>query len=101
MKIFEYNGANGPASMGKSQETQKTERSGSAQGGAVKAAQNGDTVEFSPGLGQLSRAISSYGAERASHVDALATLYRSGNYHPDSVATSRAMLSEALSGSVA
>jgi anti-sigma28 factor (negative regulator of flagellin synthesis) len=95
MKIFDYNGAESLASMGKTQEPQKAERSGSALGGAAKSAQSGDTVEFSAGLGQLSKAISSYGADRSRQVDALAALYQSGNYRPDSVATSRAMISEA------
>lgn len=101
MKINEFNGAGGPASTGGSQEAQKTGRSGAPQNGAANGAQSGDRVEFSAGLGQLSRAISSYGSERSSQVESLAALYRSGNYQPDSAATSRAMISEALSGGAA
>jgi hypothetical protein len=101
MKIYEINGADGAAPMSKSQGAQKTERSGSAQGGAVNGAPGGDRVEFSAGLGQLSRAVSSYGAARARQVDALAALYQSGSYQPDSAATSRAMIAEALSASPA
>ena len=101
MKIYEQNGASGLASTVKSQETKKTARSGAAQTGAANGAQGGDRVEFSAGLGQLSRAISNYGTQRASQVDALAALYQGGNYIPDSAMTSRAMISEALSGSAA
>ena len=101
MKIYEHNRAEGLVSTAKSQETKKTERSGAAQTGAVNGGQGGDRVEFSAGLGQLSRAISSYGSQRSSQVDALAALYQSGNYVPDSAATSQAMIAEALSGSAA
>jgi hypothetical protein len=101
MKITEHSGAESLASTVKSQETKKTERSGSAQTGAVSGAQGGDRVEFSAGLGQLSRAISSYGSQRTGQVEALTALYQSGNYVPDSGATSRSMIAEALSGSAA
>ena len=54
-------------------------------------------MEFSAGLGQLAHAISTYGADRANQVQELAALYRGGGYRADSVATSQAMVSDALS----
>jgi hypothetical protein len=77
------------------QELQKTGRGDSsrAQGGG----QSGDRVEFSAGLGQLAHAISTYGADRASQVQQLAALYQGGGYRADSAATSKAMVSDALS----
>jgi hypothetical protein len=79
------------------QELQKTGRGESASSNAQGGGQNGDRVEFSAGLGQLAQAISTYGANRSSHVQKLAALYQSGGYRTDSAATSRAMVSEALS----
>ncbi len=78
----------------RAQDLQKTERSESA-GSNPSGAQSGDRVEFSAGLGQLARAISAYGADRATHVQSLMALYQSGAYQTDSAATSRAMVSEA------
>lgn len=54
-------------------------------------------MEFSAGLGQLAHAISTYGADRASQVQTLAALYQGGGYRADSAATSKAMVSDALS----
>jgi hypothetical protein len=98
MKIYEIGGSNNAAPLGNAQGAQKTGRSGAGQSGAAGGVSGGDTVEFSPGLGQLSRAVSSYGTARSQQVDALAALYQSGGYQSDSMATSRAMISEALSG---
>jgi hypothetical protein len=56
----------------------------------------GDRVEPSSTLGTLSRAISALESERANRVQTHAVQYRSGSYHPDSVATARGMVSEAL-----
>ncbi|HUP03101.1 MAG TPA: hypothetical protein VMU19_03880 [Bryobacteraceae bacterium] len=77
------------------QELQKSGRAGSA---SLLSAQNGDRVEFSSGLGQLASAISTYGAARAAQVQQLAALYQAGGYRPDSLATSRAMIADALGG---
>jgi hypothetical protein len=53
-------------------------------------------VEFSSTLGRLSQALAVSGSERASRVQALAAQYQSGNYQPNSLATSRSIISEAL-----
>ena len=101
MKITEFNGADAASAANRTQDTQKTGRTGASQSGAANGAQSGDRVEFSSGLGQLSRAISSYGADRSRQVQSLAALYQSGNYHPDSAATSRSMISDALGSGAA
>jgi hypothetical protein len=44
----------------------------------------------------LSRTLTTYDTSRANHVQALAAQFQSGNYRPDSAATSRGMVSEAL-----
>ena len=53
-------------------------------------------VEPSSTLGTLSRIISAFGFERSNHVQARAAQVQSGSYHPDSAATARGMVSEAL-----
>jgi hypothetical protein len=83
-----------PAGAGRTQDAQRSERGDRA---SSTSASTGDRVEFSAGLGQLANAISTYGAERAARVQTLAASYQSGGYQPDSAATSRAMVSEALS----
>ena len=88
------------AESARAQELQKTERGESSSANLHAGAQSGDRVEFSAGLGQLARAISAYGADRATHVQTLAALYQSGGYRADSEATSRAMVSEALSAGI-
>jgi len=85
------------AEAARTQEAQRSERGDRA---SSSGASTGDRVEFSAGLGQLAHAISTYGAERAARVQTLAALYQSGGYQPDSAATSRAMVSEALSSGV-
>jgi anti-sigma28 factor (negative regulator of flagellin synthesis) len=61
---------------------------------------SGDRVEFSGNLGMLSRTLSTYDTSRASRVQALAAQFQSGNYRPDSAATSRGMISEALAAGI-
>jgi hypothetical protein len=97
MKINDSNMGGVPASgTQRTQETQQADRTGS--GGKIGSGGAGDRVEFSGTLGQLSRAVSAFQSDRSSRVQALATQYQSGAYRPDSAATSRAMISEALSG---
>ncbi|MGD0498927.1 MAG: hypothetical protein ABSC23_10880 [Bryobacteraceae bacterium] len=98
MKIPDQNLTNlAAAGSRRTEETRETERQRSASEPS-SAAGGGDRVEFSAALGQLARAISAYGADRTSRVQTLAALYQSGGYRSDSAATSRAMVSEALSG---
>jgi hypothetical protein len=53
-------------------------------------------VELSSNLGRLSQAISSFSSQRAERVQSLAAEYQSGSYRPDAQATSRAMITDAL-----
>ena len=80
---------------GRSQDTQRVDREDStpARGGVGSG---GDRVEFSAGLGQLARAVTTHAAERAAKVESLTAMYQGGSYLPDSAAASRAMVSELL-----
>jgi hypothetical protein len=82
---------------GRTPETQKPDRAGSAGSGTIDS--GGDRVEFSTSLGRLAQAISTDSAQRASRVQALAVSYETGRYHADSQATSRGIISEALATS--
>ncbi len=84
-----------PAESGRAQETQKTGREETAGGSKAQHAE--DRVEFSAGLSEVARAVSAFGADRAARVKELAAQYSSGNYRPDALATSRGMITEALS----
>jgi anti-sigma28 factor (negative regulator of flagellin synthesis) len=84
------------APSGATQEAKQTARGSSAAAGLTNSGSSGDRIEFSNTLTSLSSAMSSYGTDRAAKVQALAAQYRSGNYRPDSLATSRGMVSEAL-----
>jgi hypothetical protein len=55
-----------------------------------------DRVQFSGDLGRLARIFSTYYASRANRVQVLAAQHQSGNYRPDSAATSQGMVTEAL-----
>jgi hypothetical protein len=90
----ELTGVTGPESTA----AQGAQRTGPGETVETQGAQAGDRVEFSSGLGRLASAISTYGANRAAQVRQLAALYQSGGYQPDSMATSRAMITEALGG---
>ena len=85
-----------PAESGRTQETQNPNRSQGTRTGTAPTDKSGDHVELSSTLETLSRAISAYGSERSSRVQALAAQYRSGTFQPDSAATARGMVSEAL-----
>jgi len=76
-------------------ETQKAGRDNVAQSDAAGSAE-GDRVELSSALGRLSNALAAHASQRAGRVQALANDYQNGRYHPDSAATGRAMISEAL-----
>lgn len=84
------------AGTGQTQETQKNERTGpSSHHGSGSG---GDRVELSGAAGQLGRILATHNTDRAARVQALAAQYQSGSYQPDSNATSRGIISEALGG---
>jgi hypothetical protein len=96
MRIYDTNlTGTSAAETGRTQETQKIDRS--SQGGASRIGNSGsDSVQLSGALGRLSQTLASFHQDRASKVQALSALYQSGKYQPDSMATSRGMVSEAL-----
>jgi hypothetical protein len=56
-----------------------------------------DRIEFSGTLSRLSRTLATFESARANRVQALAVEFQSGNYKPDSAATSKGLVAEALS----
>jgi flagellar biosynthesis anti-sigma factor FlgM len=95
MKVNDWNAAGSAAAgTGRTQDVQTSDR-GNAVARTGNADSNGDTVEFSSTLGDLSRAVSAESAGRASRVQAVASAYQNGTYQVDPVAVSRAMISEA------
>jgi len=97
MRVYDRNltGASA-AESGRAQETQRTDRNEGSGARSAAGAGAGDRVELSGTLARLSQAMSAHGSERAARVQSLTAQYRSGSYRPDSQATSRAMISEAL-----
>jgi hypothetical protein len=96
MRIDDQNLTSVPAESGRTQETQRVSREGGLQPGSGTAGGGGDQVELSNTLGSLSRAMTAYGCGRQGQVAALAAQYQGGKYQPNSLATSRGMISEAL-----
>jgi len=95
MKVVDRNLNSGsPVESGRAQETHRASTTtGSA---AATQAGGGDQVQFSNTLGSLARAMSTFNANRASKVQALAAQYQSGTYRANSQATSRTMVAHAL-----
>jgi hypothetical protein len=83
------------------QDVRKPSNTGTGKSVAGGADAFSDRVEFSANLGWLARTLSPYEASRANHVQALAAQHQSGNYRPDSFATSQGMVREALVGHLA
>lgn len=98
MKIYDLNltGGASAAQTGRAQQTQQADHAGHTKAPGAGAGGTGDRVEFSSTLGRLSQALAADGASRAARVSALAAQHQSGNYRPDSAATSHGMVSEAL-----
>lgn len=97
MRIDDRN-LNGAAGLqpGRTTDTQTAERAGSTAGSQVSESQGGDRVEISGTAGLVSQALGAGSAQRAQHIQQLAADYRSGNYVPNSLATSRAIIKDAL-----
>ena len=98
MKVYDTNlpGASA-AETARTQDLQKLERSGSGRSSPGGGVSGGDHVDLSGALGRLSQTLAHFHQDRASRVNALAAQYQNGTYRPDSAATSRAMISDALS----
>ena len=100
MRIYDVNlKGSAAAESGRAQETQRSGASGGARTGGTGANGTGDRVELSSTLGSLSQALSADGSARASQVQALTAQYQGGSYLPDSAATSKGIVAEALSAS--
>jgi hypothetical protein len=100
MKIYDRDlTGTAAAESGRSQETQKADR-GAGTPSSVPGGGSGDRVELSSALASVSRALSSYQTDRAGTVQALAVQFQAGRYQPDSLATSRGMVAEALGAGV-
>ena len=80
---------------GRAGETQKAGQETTGQTPLTSSA-DGDRVELSSALGRLSQAISSYASQRAERIQALAGEYQAGRFRPNALATSRALVAEAL-----
>jgi anti-sigma28 factor (negative regulator of flagellin synthesis) len=85
------------AETGQAQKTQNLSRAGSDNSPTPAADGSNDSVVFSGAMSQLSRALATFESTRANRVQALAVEYQSGKYKPDPVATSKGLVSEALS----
>ncbi|MBZ5596263.1 MAG: flagellar biosynthesis anti-sigma factor FlgM [Acidobacteriia bacterium] len=89
------NGAAG-VQTGRTPESQGADRTGPASGAQISESQGGDRVEISGTAGNVAQALGAGSAQRAQHVQKLAADYRSGNYTVNSLATSRAIVQDAL-----
>jgi anti-sigma28 factor (negative regulator of flagellin synthesis) len=98
MKIYDQNlTGTSAAETGRAQETQNLNRAGTGKSPTRGVDGSNDSVEFSGTLSRLSRTLTTFESTRASRVQALAVEYQSGNYKPDSAATSTGLVSEAIS----
>jgi anti-sigma28 factor (negative regulator of flagellin synthesis) len=85
------------AETGRAQETQNPSRTGTGKPPARGGDGSNDSVVFSGTLSRLSHTLSTFESTRASQVKALTAQYQSGNYRPDSAATAKGLVSEAIS----
>ena len=102
MQIYDVNlmggvPAGSAAETGRAQESQKLSRGGTATSSTACASDSNDRVEFSGTLSVLARTLATFNSSRADRVQSLAGQYQSGNYIPDSAATSSSMVTELLS----
>jgi anti-sigma28 factor (negative regulator of flagellin synthesis) len=100
MKILDRGLAgSGAAEAGKTQEIVRAERDTAERTGSSRHSGSSDRAEVSSLAGRVSSALASSSETRASQVSKLASLYRSGAYHADPAAVSRAVVAETLSAS--
>ena len=82
---------------GRAQETKDLSRAGTGKSNTGGVDGSNDRVEFSGTLNRLSRALTTFESSRASRVQALAANYQSGSYKPNSAATSKGLVADAMS----
>jgi hypothetical protein len=95
MRVYDSN-LSGASAL---QTTRGSETSGSSRaagGSSYTSKGDGDRVEISSTLYELSRSLISYSEERTSAVQAISNQYQTGRYRVDAVATGRALISDAL-----
>jgi hypothetical protein len=99
MKIYDRNLTGTSASeTGQAQEAQNLSRTGKSTSHTRSGLDgSNDRVEFSGTLSQLSRALTTFESSRSTKIQSLTADYRSGNYKPDSAATSRGLIADAMS----
>ncbi|HUE02388.1 MAG TPA: flagellar biosynthesis anti-sigma factor FlgM [Bryobacteraceae bacterium] len=98
MRIYDQNPTGtAAAGSGRSQEMQKPDREATTAPSGPGSG-SGDRVELSSGLASLSRALAANNSDRTSKVQQLTAQFQSGNYQPNSLATSQGMVAEAVSG---
>ena len=97
MRIDDRN-LNGVAGLqtGRTPDTHGADRAGSTLGSQISESQGGDRVEISGTAGLVAQALGTGSADRAQRIQQLSADYRSGNYQPNSLATSRAIIQDAL-----
>jgi len=97
MRVYNSNISGGTAAgADRAQEARGTEAAAGKTANSSNPAN--DRVELSQALGSLAKAMSAESSSRASRVSALAAQYQSGAYQPNSHATSKSMIHEALAG---
>jgi len=99
MKIYDRNvTGTSAAETARAQESQNLSRAGTSKSPTSSGIDgSNDRVEFSGTLSRLSRALSTFDSSRANRVKHLAAQYQSGSYRPDSAATSKGIVTEAIS----
>lgn len=89
------NGAAGLQTV-RTADTQAAERAGSTSGSQISESKGGDRVEISSTAGLVSQALGTGATDRAQRIQQLTADYRSGNYQPNSLATSQAIIQDAI-----
>ncbi len=96
---IQNDGLSGAAASETSRTQDIVQIGGHSSNGASRAGEPTDTVEISSLSGRIADAGSSIDAAQSKRVSYLAQLYQSGRYQVDSLAVSRALVSQALSAS--
>jgi len=81
------------AESGRPQETQRPDRGATSQ---AAGGGSGDRVELSSALASVSQALASYQSDHGAKVESLTAQFQAGSYQPDSLATSRGIVAEAV-----
>src|ERR1039457_5271329 len=98
MRIYDRNQTGASAAeTGQAQNTQNLNRAGSDSSPTRAGDGTNDRVVLSGTMSRLSRALATFESSRANRVQALPVEYQSGKYKPDPAATSKGLVSEALS----